>query len=140
MRGGVTPQRGDAVRVRIEVPRGGLVKRRSDGRIDYVSPLPCPFNYGSLPGTRAPDGDPIDAVLLGPRRAEGDEVEASVIAVVRFVDAGADDPKLVCAAGAPSPRDLRLVAAFFRFYAVAKAALNRARGIEGRTAYDGLAR
>ena len=33
----------------IEIPRGSFLKRGSSGRIDFVSPLPCPFNYGSAP-------------------------------------------------------------------------------------------
>ena len=33
----------------IEVPRGSFLKRGSTGRVDFVSPLPCPYNYGSVP-------------------------------------------------------------------------------------------
>jgi inorganic pyrophosphatase len=33
----------------IEIPRGSFLKRGSTGRVDFVSPLPCPFNYGSVP-------------------------------------------------------------------------------------------
>ena len=33
----------------IEVPRGSFLKRGLTGRIDFVSPLPCPFNYGAVP-------------------------------------------------------------------------------------------
>jgi inorganic pyrophosphatase len=131
---------GETVLVRVEVPRGGFVKRRADGGIDFVSPVPCPFNYGSVPGTLAPDGDAVDAVLLGPRRLPGDEARVTVVAIVHFVDAGLADPKLVCAAGAPSRRELLGVVAFFRFYALCKAALHRVRGIPGRTAYGGLSR
>ncbi len=32
----------------IEVPRGSFVKRGSRGEFDFLSPLPCPFNYGSV--------------------------------------------------------------------------------------------
>ena len=37
------------VEVVIEVPRGSFLKRGSTGHIDFISPLPCPFNYGSVP-------------------------------------------------------------------------------------------
>jgi len=37
------------VEVVIEVPRGSFLKRGSSGHIDFVSPLPCPFNYGAVP-------------------------------------------------------------------------------------------
>ena len=37
------------VEVVIEIPRGSFLKRGSTGHVDFVSPLPCPFNYGSVP-------------------------------------------------------------------------------------------
>jgi inorganic pyrophosphatase len=53
--------------VLIEVPRGSFVKRGSTGVVDFVSPLPCPFNYGSVPQYLGLEGDLLDAVVLGPR-------------------------------------------------------------------------
>lgn len=128
------------VRVRIEVPRFSFVKREADGEVDFVSPVPCPFNYGSIPGAIAPDGDAPDALVLGARVAAGTEVDAEVWAVVRFVDDDARDDKLVC--GAQRPTDLELVAvgAFFRVYARARAGLNALAGRQGRTAYEGVER
>lgn len=130
------------VRVRIEVPRGSFVKRGSDG-VEFVSPLPCPFNYGSVPGTRAPDGDPHDALVLGARLALHDEVDAAVHAVVRFRDDGATDDKLVCGPidhDPPTDAELRAVARFFRGYAVARRWMNRARGRHGDTLFLGVER
>jgi inorganic pyrophosphatase len=37
------------IEVVIEVPRGSFLKRGSTGHVDFISPLPCPFNYGSVP-------------------------------------------------------------------------------------------
>ena len=39
------------VEVIIEIPKGSFIKRGSTGQVDFVSPLPCPFNYGSVPTT-----------------------------------------------------------------------------------------
>jgi inorganic pyrophosphatase len=124
----------------VDTPRFSVVKRRDDGSIDYVSPIPCPFNYGSVPDTEAGDGDRLDAVLLGPRRARGERVRAPVVALVHFVDAGEDDPKYVCAFGPLRRRDELLVAAFFTSYARLKGALNTLRGKRGATIYRGLER
>ena len=41
------------VEVVIEVPRGSFLKRGSSGRIDFISPLPCPYNYGAVPHAQA---------------------------------------------------------------------------------------
>ena len=134
-----TPDRPPArVDVEIDTPRFSFVKRDDAGAIDFVSPLPCPFNYGSVPGTRSGDGDRVDALVLGRRRARGLVRQIPVVAIAHFVDAGKSDPKWICAA---RPLDLAghtQVDAFFRAYALAKRALNRARGKAGETRYDGI--
>lgn len=126
------------VHVRIEVPRGSFLKREGD-RVEYLSPVPCPFNYGCVPDAPAPDGDPLDALVLGPRLAFGAEVDVAVHAVARFMDDGAVDDKLVCGP-APTDAQLRAVAAFFRVYAVARRWMNRARGRRGDTRFLGVER
>jgi len=55
------------VEVVIEVPRWSFLKRGSSGAVDFVSPLPCPFNYGAVPTHLGLEGDLLDAVVLGPR-------------------------------------------------------------------------
>jgi inorganic pyrophosphatase len=122
----------------IDQPRFSHVKRRDDGAIDFVSPLPCPFNYGSVPDTRSGDGDRIDAVVLGPRLPRGSRKRVPVLGVVRFVDAGAPDPKWICAERPLSVRDLWVIGAFFRLYAIAKRVLNWLRGRSGATRFEGL--
>jgi inorganic pyrophosphatase len=129
---------GERVTVRVEVPRGSFVKRRSDGTIDFVSPLPSPFNYGSVPGTISPDGEPLDAILLGPALPLGHLADQVVVAVVRFVDAGLHDPKLVCSASPLARLEHEGLVRFFRSYALFKTALNGVRGRRGRTAFDGF--
>jgi hypothetical protein len=97
-----------SVEVIIDVPLGGFVKRKDDGAIDFVSPAPCPFNYGSVPDTRSGYGDRLDAVVLGPRLPRGARVRVNVVARVRFTDAGQDYPKLICpgpSAGPSGPRE-----------------------------------
>jgi inorganic pyrophosphatase len=124
------------VRVRVEVPRGSFLKREGP-RIEYVSPLPCPFNYGSVVGTRGEDGDPLDAVVLGPGLPLGTEIDVDVHGVVAFLDDGCDDAKLVCGA-LPTAAEARLLRAFFAAYAPARALLNRLTGRTGPTRYGGL--
>jgi len=55
----------------IEIPRGSFLKRGSFGTIDFVSPLPCPFNYGAVPLYIGLEGDLLDAVVLGARLPRG---------------------------------------------------------------------
>lgn len=130
----------EQVKVRVEVPKGGFIKRGSNRQIDFIAPLPCPFNYGSVPDSLAPDGDPLDAVVLGPRRPIDHVSTWNVYGVVDFVDAGEDDPKLICGAQPPSRSQWWTVVVFFRSYAVAKRVLNRVRGKQGTTAVRGWRR
>lgn len=134
-----TPEHPPAfVRVQIEVPKGSFLKREGD-RIEYVSPVPCPFNYGCVPDQPGADGDPLDALVLGPRLPLGSEVEVPVHAVVRFLDAGLVDDKLVCGR-LPTRGDLMGVGAFFSLYARIRGAMNRIRGRRGATRFLGVER
>lgn len=110
--------------VRIETPRGSFVKRDLAGgrlRVRFVSPLPCPFDYGQIEGEPAPDGMPRDAVWLGTRVAAGASPEGVVAAIVRFRDGGAEDDKwVVTETGALAAHDRARLARFFRIYAWTK--------------------
>ncbi|MEQ1501088.1 MAG: inorganic diphosphatase [Myxococcota bacterium] len=121
------------VTVEIEVGRGGFVKRTAGGLLDYVSPVPCPFNYGCVPDRIGGDGDPLDAVVLGPGLMRGQRVDVEIYGVIRFVDAGRVDDKLVCSTVPPTDAERLLVTGFFTAYARAKSVLNRARGLGGET-------
>lgn len=124
----------------IEVPKGSFIKRElhGGGRVDFVSPLPCPFNYGCLPDQPGADGDPQDAIVLGPRLPLGALVERPVVGVVRFFDAGRVDDKLILAGAAPDADTLRRIGAFFRVYALARRLLNARRGLGGPTMFAGV--
>jgi inorganic pyrophosphatase len=101
-----------AVNVVVEIPAGtnakwetakdgeGLVWEFEDGRPRVVRYLPYPANYGMVPGTRLAldeggDGDPLDVVLLGPARARGTVVAGRLVGVLRLLDGGEQDDKLL---------------------------------------------
>ncbi len=125
------------VEVLIEIPRGSFLKRGSTGRVDFVSPLPCPFNYGSVPSHVGLEGDLLDAVVLGPRLAAGTRVRVPAWGAVTLTDRGMSDDKLICSSAPLKPAQRDAVLRFFRFYARCKAVLNLWRGRPGRNACDG---
>src|SRR6185295_1492095 len=84
------------VEVVIEVPRFSFLKRGSTGRIDFVSPFPCPFNYGSVPTHLGLEGDLLDAVVLGPRLAVGTRVKTKAWDAITLIDRGMSDDKVIC--------------------------------------------
>lgn len=125
------------VEVVIEIPRGSFLKRGSTGHIDFVSPFPCPFNYGSVPQYVGLEGDLLDAVVLGPKLPLGTRVRVPTWGAVVLTDRGMTDDKLICSEKPLTPRQQRLVLFFFHFYAKCKGLLNLWRLRRGRNACDG---
>ena len=125
------------VEVVIEIPKGSFLKRGSTGHIDFISPLPCPFNYGSVPSHIGLEGDLLDALVLGPRLPIGTRMRVKAWGAVVLTDRGMTDDKLVCSAHRPSAAERQHVLRFFHFYAKCKGLLNFWRRRPGRNACDG---
>jgi len=121
----------------VEIPRGSFLKRGSTGKLDFISPLPCPFNYGSVDDYVGLEGDLLDAVILGPRLSRGTRVIVHAYGAVGLTDRGMYDDKLICGYRHITPRQRFMVLLFFRFYARCKWFLNYLRGLPGRNACDG---
>ncbi|MDX1396241.1 MAG: inorganic diphosphatase [Gemmatimonadota bacterium] len=100
------------VNVVVEIPAGtnakwqaektgeGLEWELEDGEPRVIRYLPYPANYGLIPRTLLPsamggDGDPLDVLLLGPARERGAVVAARPIGVLRLLDGGEQDDKLL---------------------------------------------
>ncbi|HKJ95285.1 MAG TPA: inorganic diphosphatase [Gammaproteobacteria bacterium] len=125
------------VEVMIEIPRWSFLKVGSTGQVDFVSPFPCPFNYGCVPRYVGLEGDLLDAVVLGPRLARGTVLSVRALAAVGLTDRGLYDDKLICCSEPITRPQAYSVGAFFRLYARCKALLNAYRGRPGRNAYEG---
>lgn len=93
----------DIVRVVVEIPKGSSNKyeysRELDAfRLDRVlySPVHYPGDYGFIPGTLAPDGDPMDVlVLVEDPTFTGCVVEVRPIGVLNMVDQNQKDQKII---------------------------------------------
>ena len=125
------------VDVVIEIPRGSFLKRGSTGHVDFISPLPCPFNYGSVPKFLGLEGDLLDALVLGPRLPLGTRIRVKAWGAVTLTDRGMTDDKLICSDRPPSLHERQNVLRFFRFYAKCKGLLNIWRRRPGRNACEG---
>ncbi len=121
----------------IEVPRGSFLKRGSSGHIDFVSPLPCPYNYGAVPTLIGLEDDLLDAVVLGPRLPLGTRVRVKAWGAVILTDRGMTDDKLICSTHPLQPSERADVLRFFNFYARCKALLNLLRRRPGLNACEG---
>jgi inorganic pyrophosphatase len=123
--------------VTIEVPRGSFLKRGATGHIDFVSPLPCPYNYGAVPNYLGLEGDLLDALVLGPRLPFGSQIRVRAWGAITLTDRGMEDDKLICSAHPLTAAERARVLRFFRFYAKCKGLLNFVRGRPGRNACEG---
>ena len=130
-----SPDSPERLRVVVETPRGSRTNYE-DGdaglRFDraFRSTVGYPANYGFVPGTEGGDGDPLDAFVLssGAPLVPGCVVDVRPVALVRMVDTGERDDKLVTVAkGDPGLSHVRNaddlghrrteIAAFLRTYA-----------------------
>jgi inorganic pyrophosphatase len=125
------------VDVVIEIPRGSFLKRGSTGHVDFISPLPCPFNYGSVPAYVGLEGDLLDALVLGPRLPLGTQLRVKAWGAVILTDRGMIDDKLICSDHPVNATERRRVLRFFYFYAKCKGLLNAWRRRPGRNACEG---
>ena len=86
----------------IEIPRGELRKFELDMRanaraVDRVMPraLAYPVNYGIVPQSVFYDGDPFDALVLGPALPGGQFVRGIIVGVMYMEDEKGIDSKVV---------------------------------------------
>ena len=88
----------------IEISKGSKLKYELDkktgmlilDRILYTS-THYPANYGFIPRTYAEDGDPLDVlVICSEQLASMSLVECYPIGVIKMLDNGANDEKIIC--------------------------------------------
>ena len=125
------------VEVTIEIPRWGFLKRGSTEHVDFISPLPCPYNYGAVDTLIGLDDDDLDAVILGPRLPRGSRILTTAFDAIGLTDRDMYDDKLICSHRPLSSRERDAVLRFFSAYAGAKRLLNALRGQPGKTVCEG---
>jgi inorganic pyrophosphatase len=86
----------------IEIPRGSNVKYELDKKtglliVDRIlfSSVYYPANYGFVPQTYCPDGDPIDVLVFGEEVVPNVIMRARAIGVMRMRDEKGEDDKLI---------------------------------------------
>ncbi len=87
----------------VEIPEGSRLKVEWDRehaafKLDRVEPhiFAKPCNYGFIPQTLDEDGDELDTLIICPEPlATGVWLEAKIIGVMKFVDDGEVDDKIV---------------------------------------------
>lgn len=110
---GYEPIRDDGdINVVVEIPAGTIekwevVKPRGEMKWEFKNGTPriveyigYPGNYGMVPKTLLPeesggDGDPLDVIVLGPPVKRGSVVKARLIGVLKLLDQGERDDKLI---------------------------------------------
>jgi inorganic pyrophosphatase len=116
----------------VEIPRGERRKWEFDMRantrvVDRVMPESVggyPVNYGFVPQTVSYDGDPFDALVLGPPLAGGELVRGVIVGLMYMEDEKGIDSKVVLSSARSDGRptdaltaaDRRAIAEYFRRY------------------------
>lgn len=103
------------IHVVVEIPTGTNAKWEVDkttgqlkwefkeGKPRIVSYLGYPGNYGMIPRTLLPkelggDGDPLDVIIPGPALPRGSVVKVRPIGVLKLLDGGEQDDKIIAVA------------------------------------------
>ncbi len=99
------PQSGDPtdVQVVIEIPAGSFTKYELDAKTGHIfvdrfqsMPVVYPTNYGSIPSTVGPDGDPLDALVITCQPVyPGALIRVRPIGIMKMIDGGDIDDKIV---------------------------------------------
>lgn len=96
----------NTVNMIVEIEEGSKDKNELvDGKFDSIEcvrkiKIKYPFYYGSFPQTLAGDNDPADAILLTDKKHKAlDIVKVQPIALIKTVDDGEEDNKIVCVEG-----------------------------------------
>ncbi len=110
---GYPPRNEDgSINVVVEIPTGTNAKwevSKKDGSLRWefkkgqprvVKYLGYPGNYGMIPRTLLPksrggDGDPLDVIVLGPAVPRGSVVTAKVVGILKLLDDGEQDDKII---------------------------------------------
>ena len=71
-----------------------------DGEARIIQYLAYPGNYGMIPNTLLPksdggDGDPLDIIAIGPAASIGSYLNCRIIGVLKLLDEGERDDKLI---------------------------------------------
>lgn len=93
----------DVLNAIIEIPSGSRNKYEYDETYDLfkldrvlASPMHYPTAYGFVPSTRFSDGDPVDVmILIDEPTFTGCLIEVRPIGVMRMIDAGKQDDKII---------------------------------------------
>lgn len=96
----------NVVHVMVEIPTGSRIKYEMDHDTGLVlvdrvlfSPFHYPAEYGFIPSTLAPDGDPCDAlVLINGATYPGVMIPARPIGLLKMHDDKGQDDKVLCVA------------------------------------------
>ncbi len=91
---------GDIDKWEVSKPAGRMRWELRDGEPRRIRYLGYPGNYGMIPRTllaasAGGDGDPLDVLVLGPAARRGQVIAARPVAVLRLLDRGQQDDKII---------------------------------------------
>ena len=121
------------INVVIEIPTGTTEKWEVDKETgnmkwEFVNDIPrivdyigYPGNYGMVPQTILPenlggDGDPLDVLVLGPAVKRGSVIKCKLIGVLKLLDDGEQDDKLIAVMPGTNFYDLNTMDELFANY------------------------
>lgn len=93
----------EEINVFVEIPQGSLIKYELDKESGTIfvdrfafTTMGYPGNYGFVPGTKSPDGDPLDVLVLSSYAvAPGTVIPAKPVGLLEMEDEAGIDTKII---------------------------------------------
>lgn len=93
----------EEINVFVEIPKGGNIKYELNKETGVIfvdrflyTAMQYPFNYGFVPNTLSPDGDPLDVLVLSDQKVlPGTVIPSRVIGVLEMEDEEGLDAKVL---------------------------------------------
>jgi len=91
---------GTTAKYEVSIKSGLIELEQKNGAPRFVQYLGYPCNYGNIPRTilskdKGGDGDPVDALVLGPSIPTGSVVKTRPLGILSLIDGGEIDDKVV---------------------------------------------
>jgi inorganic pyrophosphatase len=102
---------GTSMKLAYDPVKGAIVPQVHDGKPRRIEFLPYPGNYGFIPSTLMDpadggDGNPLDVLILADYAPLGTLMEVIPVAILKLLDAGQRDDKLIAVPADPALRIL----------------------------------
>ncbi|MBW6451193.1 MAG: inorganic diphosphatase [DPANN group archaeon] len=112
------------MKVTIEITKGSFIKSSitpTKTKLEFISPIPIPFNYGFINDTQSGDSEALDIIIFGEKLKRGSKLDISASGIILFKDNNVKDYKIIASTDKKNKTYRKIITyLFFKLYATIK--------------------